>query len=226
MVRVNFTLTLMCWVTITPSFISAKGGNSRSSSHGFSGGKSVSVRSYTTKKGTFVQFHYRSYPDGNSFNNWSVKGNINPYTGQSGTHSPQQNQFHSYSSGNKTTSIAYGTYYTSNLYPSGTSPTDNPNKKLVSNNKIALVNVPNLPQSASEPNNQMIKSGTKDNLKAKTSQTNSGNGQKTDIDSVSIPSPNISEALGLNYLASITAVLGFSLLLVVIGSYFEHGQRR
>ncbi len=45
----------------------------------------VHVRGYTTKNGTYVAPHYRSAPDGNFYNNWSTKGNVNPYTGQEGT---------------------------------------------------------------------------------------------------------------------------------------------
>lgn len=33
----------------------------------------------------YVQGHYRSEADGNFWNNWSTKGNVNPYTGQPGT---------------------------------------------------------------------------------------------------------------------------------------------
>jgi TPR repeat protein len=29
--------------------------------------------------------HYRSAPDHNPYNNWSTKGNVNPYTGKAGT---------------------------------------------------------------------------------------------------------------------------------------------
>jgi len=47
--------------------------------------RSVHVRGYTRKNGTYVQPHYRSAPDGNPYNNWSTKGNINPYTGKQGT---------------------------------------------------------------------------------------------------------------------------------------------
>ncbi len=39
-------------------------------------------------KDTYVSPHFRSRPDGNPFNNWSTKGNINPYTGQMGTKDP------------------------------------------------------------------------------------------------------------------------------------------
>lgn len=46
------------------------------------------VRGYYRKDGTYVQPHYRSKPDGNIWNNWSTKGNVNPYTGKRGTVDP------------------------------------------------------------------------------------------------------------------------------------------
>ncbi len=46
---------------------------------------SVSVKGYTRKDGTYVAPHYRSAPDGNFQNNWSTKGNVNPYSGNPGT---------------------------------------------------------------------------------------------------------------------------------------------
>lgn len=49
------------------------------------------VQGYTRKDGTYVQPHYRSSPDGNPYNNWSTKGNVNPYTGKSGTRNMDQN---------------------------------------------------------------------------------------------------------------------------------------
>lgn len=56
----------------------------------------VSVQGYTRKDGTYVQPHHRSNPDGNPYNNWSTKGNSNPYTGREGTQNPQQsNQWNS-----------------------------------------------------------------------------------------------------------------------------------
>ena len=48
-------------------------------------GGSVRVRGYTKRDGTYVPPHYRSAPDGNFYNNWSTKGNVNPYTGKEGT---------------------------------------------------------------------------------------------------------------------------------------------
>lgn len=35
---------------------------------------------------SYVQPHYRTYADGNFYNNWSTYPNINPYTGAIGTH--------------------------------------------------------------------------------------------------------------------------------------------
>ena len=46
---------------------------------------SVRVGGYTRKDGTYVAPHYRSAPDGSFYNNWSTKGNVNPYTGTPGT---------------------------------------------------------------------------------------------------------------------------------------------
>jgi hypothetical protein len=43
------------------------------------------VRGYFRSNGTYVQPHYRSNPDGNFYNNWSTKPNVNPYTGYTGT---------------------------------------------------------------------------------------------------------------------------------------------
>ena len=45
----------------------------------------VYVKGYTRKDGTYVRPHYRSAPDGKFYNNWSTKGNVNPYTGEPGT---------------------------------------------------------------------------------------------------------------------------------------------
>src|SRR4051812_49422636 len=46
------------------------------------------VRGYSRSNGTYVQPYYRSSPNGNPYDNWSTKGNVNPYTGQPGTHEP------------------------------------------------------------------------------------------------------------------------------------------
>ena len=48
----------------------------------------VRVKGYYRKNGTYVQPHYRSDPDSSRFNNWSIKGNYNPYTGKRGYTNP------------------------------------------------------------------------------------------------------------------------------------------
>jgi hypothetical protein len=46
------------------------------------------VNGYTKKDGTYVQPYHRSDADGNPYNNYSTRGNVNPYTGQPGTKNP------------------------------------------------------------------------------------------------------------------------------------------
>lgn len=53
----------------------------------------VSVDGYYRKDGTYVQPHYRSDPNSNTYDNWSTKGNTNPYTGKEGTQNPDNNSF-------------------------------------------------------------------------------------------------------------------------------------
>lgn len=50
-----------------------------------SSGGSHSVRGHVTKKGSYVPSHHATNPDGRKSNNWSHKGNVNPYTGKEGT---------------------------------------------------------------------------------------------------------------------------------------------
>lgn len=46
------------------------------------------VNGYTRSNGTHVDGYHRSSPDGNPYNNYSTKGNVNPYTGKVGTVDP------------------------------------------------------------------------------------------------------------------------------------------
>ncbi len=46
--------------------------------------KSHNVRGHVRKDGTYVAPHRQSNPDKNFRNNWSTKGNQNPYTGKEG----------------------------------------------------------------------------------------------------------------------------------------------
>ena len=49
----------------------------------------VHVEGYTKRDGTYVAPHYRSSPNSTTRDNWSTKGNVNPYTGKRGTRNPQ-----------------------------------------------------------------------------------------------------------------------------------------
>lgn len=58
----------------------ARGGHSFGGSH--------SVRGYTRSNGTYVAPHHATNPNGTRLDNWSTRGNVNPYTGRVGTKSP------------------------------------------------------------------------------------------------------------------------------------------
>ena len=66
------------------------------------GGGDVYVKPYFRKDGTYVDGYMRSAPDGTKSNNFSTKGNVNPYTGKDGT----KNDY--YSGGDSRTKI-FGT---------------------------------------------------------------------------------------------------------------------
>ena len=46
------------------------------------------VRGYIKKSGTYVAPHYKSSRDSSKFNNYSTKGNYNPFTGKKGYVNP------------------------------------------------------------------------------------------------------------------------------------------
>lgn len=73
------TLLIMCTLLASISFAYAK---------------DVYVRGYTRSNGTYVQPHYRTSPNSTRNDNYSTKGNVNPYTGKKGTvpRSPSYNQ--------------------------------------------------------------------------------------------------------------------------------------
>ena len=49
------------------------------------------VNPHVRSDGTFVQGHVRSSPNGTTSDNFSTRGNVNPYTGQAGTvHNPNR----------------------------------------------------------------------------------------------------------------------------------------
>ena len=55
---------------------------------GHSSGGSVHVSGHATKSGTYVAPHMRTAPNHSKYDNWSTKGNYNPYTAKAGTKDP------------------------------------------------------------------------------------------------------------------------------------------
>lgn len=45
-------------------------------------------RGYTNSHGTYVQPHYQTAPNNSLLDNYSTRGNTNPYTGREGTVDP------------------------------------------------------------------------------------------------------------------------------------------
>jgi hypothetical protein len=87
--RTILLLVLSALLATTGAFAKGGGSHSHSASRSSSGtgskASSTRVRSYTTKKGTHVNPYHRTTPDKTKGNNYSTKGNINPYTGKKGT---------------------------------------------------------------------------------------------------------------------------------------------
>ena len=73
---------ILAMLIIAPTLSEARG-------RGYSGGSGhVHVRGYTTKNGTYVSPHNRTSANHTRYDNYSTKGNVNPYTGKSGTVNP------------------------------------------------------------------------------------------------------------------------------------------
>ena len=85
--------------------------------YGLEASAQTRVGGYTRRDGTHVQPYYRSRPDGNFSNNWSTKGNVNPYTGKPGTRvTPPSSRS---VTGSIPNSEGNGTHDTSPMSPSG-----------------------------------------------------------------------------------------------------------
>ncbi len=50
--------------------------------------RDVYVRPHVKSDGTYVEGHYRTSPNNSNMDNFSTRGNVNPYTGQTGTKNP------------------------------------------------------------------------------------------------------------------------------------------
>ena len=54
------------------------------------------VRPHVRSDGTYVQGHVRSAPNDTRIDNYSTRGNTNPYTGTAGTQSPYGSPYNPY----------------------------------------------------------------------------------------------------------------------------------
>ena len=71
---------------------SSSGGHSSSkSSYSYGTRSDHSVSGYTRSNGTYVKPSHATNPDATRNNNYSTKGNVNPYTGKAGTKSRDGN---------------------------------------------------------------------------------------------------------------------------------------
>lgn len=68
----------------------------------------TSVSGYYRKNGTYVQPHYRTNPNSTINDNYSTAPNVNPYTGKTGTRSPEYNAPSSYSTPSSVGSLGFG----------------------------------------------------------------------------------------------------------------------
>lgn len=71
-------------IAAIPQVSYAKGGSRGYSSRG----GVVSVRGYTTRRGTYVAPSHRTAPNSIKTDNWSSRPNVNPFTGKEGTKDP------------------------------------------------------------------------------------------------------------------------------------------
>ena len=67
-------------------FLVITGADARGRGDGY--GSHLHVHGYSTSRGTYVQTHYRTAPNGTMLDNWSARGNVNSYTGRPGTRVP------------------------------------------------------------------------------------------------------------------------------------------
>jgi len=74
---ITLAALLSCALAMLPAAVLAKGKGGSGGSH--------SVKGHVTKNGTYVAPSRATNPDGRKSNNYSHKGNVNPYTGKAGT---------------------------------------------------------------------------------------------------------------------------------------------
>lgn len=69
--------------------------------------RDVYVNGYYRSNGTYVNPHYRSAPNNTTLDNYSTRGNYNPYTGVTGTRDPYSNSGSNYNYGSSESNYRY-----------------------------------------------------------------------------------------------------------------------
>jgi hypothetical protein len=88
-ITISVLLASSLAVSAAPTFAKGSGSHSSSSSHSYSSGTgSHSISGHVRKDGTYVAPSHATNPNGSKSDNWSSKGNTNPYTGKAGTRDP------------------------------------------------------------------------------------------------------------------------------------------
>lgn len=102
--------------------------------------RGVRVRGYTRKDGTYVAPHYRSAPNSNRSDNYSTRGNYNPYTGKLGTVDP-------YAPGSLPRQTSYGSssYVAPATAPPASPPTSPSNWRNYGNQQSTTLNPSGIP---------------------------------------------------------------------------------
>lgn len=80
-------LIIACAIGLV-SALMAPGVATARGNRGYSLHSQVHVRSYFRHNGQYVSPHFRTAPNHTRLDNWSTRGNVNPYTGKLGTKPP------------------------------------------------------------------------------------------------------------------------------------------
>lgn len=89
MIRKTFVVFCLCLISAT-SFARGGGFGGGHSTYHSNGSGEHYVGGYTRSNGTYVAGHNQTNPNGTKYDNWSSKGNVNPYTGKAGTVDPSK----------------------------------------------------------------------------------------------------------------------------------------
>ena len=82
------TVIIACAIGLASALMVPGVATARGYRRGYSLHSPVHVRSYIRHNGQYVGPHFRTAPNHTKLDNWSTRGNINPYTGKAGTKPP------------------------------------------------------------------------------------------------------------------------------------------